>query len=151
MLRARTMAGAGGRASASASSESYTGRGSSTPCVGRRTEHTPRYTLGLLQTPHSSESTGGASSAGTRPGGSSGEGLAARRAAGNSAVKPSVSERAGTLSAWVFICFFLLSLLGSGSKELLKAVITEMGQLQLSFIATFCHLAGQNNRNSSLK
>ncbi|KAL9847407.1 mutS protein homolog 4 isoform 5-T5 [Geothlypis trichas] len=88
------MAGAGGRASASASSESYTGRGSSTPCVGRRTEHTPRYTLGLLQTPHSSESTGGASSAGTRPGGSSGEGLAARRAAGNSAVKPSVSERA---------------------------------------------------------
>ncbi|XP_063018983.1 mutS protein homolog 4 isoform X7 [Melospiza melodia melodia] len=87
------MAGAGGRAAASAASESYTGRGSSTPGVGGRTEHTPRYTLGLLQTPHSSESTGGASSGAARPGGSSGEGLAARRAAGNSAVKPSVSER----------------------------------------------------------
>ncbi|XP_054132646.1 mutS protein homolog 4 isoform X5 [Melozone crissalis] len=87
------MAGAGGRAAASATSESYTGRGSSTPGVGGRTEHTPRYTLGLLQTPHSSESTGGASSGGARPGGSSEEGLAARRAAGNSAVKPSVSER----------------------------------------------------------
>ncbi|XP_030806529.1 mutS protein homolog 4 isoform X3 [Camarhynchus parvulus] len=93
VLRARTMAGAGGRAAASAASGSYTGRGSSTPAVGGRTEHTPRYTLGLLQTPHSSESTGGACSGGVRPGSSSGEGLAARRAAGNSAVKPSVSER----------------------------------------------------------
>ncbi|XP_050832479.1 mutS protein homolog 4 isoform X2 [Serinus canaria] len=87
------MAGAGGRAAASATSESYTGRGSSTAGVGGRAEHTPRYTLGLLQTPHSSESAGGSSGGGARPGGSSGEGLAASRAAGNSAVKPSVSER----------------------------------------------------------
>ncbi|XP_059708249.1 mutS protein homolog 4 isoform X2 [Haemorhous mexicanus] len=93
VLRARTMAGAGGRAAASATSESYTGRGSSTPGVGGRAEHTPRYTLGLLQTPHSSERTGGSSGGGAPPGGSSGEGLAAGRAAENSAVKPSVSER----------------------------------------------------------
>lgn len=111
------MAGAGERAVASATSESYTGRGSSTPGVGGRAEQTPRYTLGLLQTPHSSESTGGSSSGGARPGGSGGEGLAAARAAGSSAVKPAVSERGGTLSARAFICSFilLLSLLGSSS------------------------------------
>ncbi|XP_063249673.1 mutS protein homolog 4-like isoform X3 [Prinia subflava] len=87
------MAGAGGRAAASATSGSYTGRGSSTPGVGGRAEQTPHYTLGLLQTPHGSESTGGSSRGGTRPGGSSGEGLAAGRAARSSAVKPAVSER----------------------------------------------------------
>ncbi|XP_053805463.1 mutS protein homolog 4 isoform X3 [Vidua macroura] len=88
------MAGAGGRAFASATSESHTGRGSSTPGVGGRAGQTPRYTLGLLQTPHSSESTGGSFSGGARPGGSSAEGLAAfPRAAGNSTVKPAVSER----------------------------------------------------------
>ncbi|XP_039587323.1 mutS protein homolog 4 isoform X5 [Passer montanus] len=93
VLRARTMAGAGGWAAASAASGSYTGRDSSTPGVGGRAEQTPRYTLGLLQTPHSSESIGGSSSGGARPGGSSREGLAAGRAAGSSAVKPAVSER----------------------------------------------------------
>ncbi|XP_041573133.1 mutS protein homolog 4 isoform X3 [Taeniopygia guttata] len=87
------MAGAGGRAIASATSESYAGRGSSTPSVGGRAEQTPRYTLGLLQTPHSSESTGACSSGGIRPGGSGGEGLVAGRVAGNSAVKPAASER----------------------------------------------------------
>ncbi|XP_064287753.1 mutS protein homolog 4 isoform X2 [Passer domesticus] len=93
VLRARTMAGAGGWAAASAASGSYTGRDSSTPGVGGRAEQTPRYTLGLLQTPHSSESIGDSSSGGARPGGSSREGLAAGRAAGSSAVKPAVSER----------------------------------------------------------
>ncbi|XP_031972587.1 mutS protein homolog 4 isoform X2 [Corvus moneduloides] len=88
------MAGAGGRAAASsASSESYTGRGSSTPGVGGRAEQTFRYTLGLLQTPHSTESSAGSSSGGARPGGSSGEGLAAGRAAGSGAMKPAASER----------------------------------------------------------
>ncbi|XP_023786138.1 mutS protein homolog 4 isoform X1 [Cyanistes caeruleus] len=87
------MAGVGERAAVSATSESYTGRGSSTPGVGGRAEQTPRYTLGLLQTPHSSKSTGGSSSGGARPAGSSGEGLAAARAAGSSAGKPAVSER----------------------------------------------------------
>ncbi|XP_032921644.1 mutS protein homolog 4 isoform X4 [Catharus ustulatus] len=75
------MAGTGGRV---ATSESYTGHCSSTPGVSGRAEQTPRYTLGLLQTPHSSESAGA---------GCSGEGLAASRAAGTSAVKPVVSER----------------------------------------------------------
>lgn len=113
------MAGAGGRAAASATSESYTGRGSSTPGVGGRAEQTPRYNLGLLQTPHSSESTRGSSSGEARPARSSGEGLAAGRAARSSAVKPAVSERGGMLSARAFICFFilLLSLGGSGSER----------------------------------
>lgn len=102
------MAGTGGRAAASASSESYTGRGSSTPDVGEREQQTPRYTLGLLQTPHSSSSSGGSSSGG---------GLAAGRAARSGAGKAAVSERGGTLSARAFIWFFILlpSLLGSGS------------------------------------
>lgn len=117
-LRARSMAGAGGRAAASATtSESYTGRGSSTPGVGGRAEHTPRYTLGLLQTPHSSESAGGSSGGGARPGGSSGEGLPASRAAGNSAVKPSVSERGGTVSARAFISLSAVLALSSPARE----------------------------------
>ncbi|XP_056350220.1 mutS protein homolog 4 isoform X2 [Oenanthe melanoleuca] len=84
------MAGGGGVVT---TSDSYTGRGSSTPGVGGRAEQTPRYTLGLLQTPHSSESSGASSNRGARPGGSSGEDLAAGRAAGTSAAKPAVSER----------------------------------------------------------
>uniref|UniRef100_A0A8C0VK66 MutS protein homolog 4 n=1 Tax=Cyanistes caeruleus TaxID=156563 RepID=A0A8C0VK66_CYACU len=94
------MAGVGERAAVSATSESYTGRGSSTPGVGGRAEQTPRYTLGLLQTPHSSKSTGGSSSGGARPAGSSGEGLAAARAAGKSYFgdKSSCVENANTLN-----------------------------------------------------
>ncbi|KAF4790228.1 mutS 4 [Turdus rufiventris] len=75
------MSGTGGRV---ATSGSYTGHCSSTPGVSGRAEQTPRYTLGLLQTPHSSESVGV---------GSSGEDLAASRAAVTSPVKPVVSER----------------------------------------------------------
>ncbi|XP_066046760.1 mutS protein homolog 4 isoform X3 [Chamaea fasciata] len=87
------MAGAGGRPAAAATSESYTGRGSSTPGVGGRAEQSPRYTLGLLRTPQSSASPGGSSSGGARPGGSSGGGLTAGRAARSSALKPAGSER----------------------------------------------------------
>ncbi|KAM6124131.1 mutS protein homolog 4, partial [Pterocles gutturalis] len=65
---------------ASAASESYTGRGSSTSGSGGRAEQTPRYTLGLLQTPRST--------AGSTGGGSSGEGLPRGRGASGSGVKP---------------------------------------------------------------
>ncbi|XP_064929347.1 mutS protein homolog 4 isoform X4 [Columba livia] len=65
----------GGGAAGSASSA---GRGCSTSGLSGRAERTPRYTLGLLQTPRSTGgSTGGSSSGGAGPGSSSGGGLAA--------------------------------------------------------------------------
>ncbi|XP_074687816.1 mutS protein homolog 4 isoform X3 [Strix aluco] len=91
MLRASSGADAWRRADAS---ESYTGRSSSTAGLGGRAEQTPRYTLGLLQTPRSTaDSTGDFSSGGARPGSSSGEGLAPSRAAGGSRAQPPVSGR----------------------------------------------------------
>ncbi|XP_075011605.1 mutS protein homolog 4 isoform X2 [Calonectris borealis] len=85
-----------------AASESYTGRGSSTSGLGERVERTPRYTLGLLQTPRSTaDSTGDFSSGGVRLGSSSGEGLAPSRAASGSRVKPPVPGRGVTSSSAV--------------------------------------------------
>ncbi|XP_061859958.1 mutS protein homolog 4 [Colius striatus] len=86
------MAGACSRAPASAASESYTGRDSSTSGPSGRGERTARYTLGLLQTPRSTtDSTGCSSSGGPGPGSSSGEGLAPSRSASGSMGKPPVS------------------------------------------------------------
>ncbi|XP_027575757.1 mutS protein homolog 4 isoform X2 [Pipra filicauda] len=90
------MAGAGGPGAASALSAlsaSCPSRGSSTPRAVGRAERTPRYTLGLLQTPRSSDSTGGSSGGAARPGNSSGEGLAPGLAAGSSGAKAAVSDR----------------------------------------------------------
>ncbi|XP_071668900.1 mutS protein homolog 4 isoform X3 [Patagioenas fasciata] len=65
----------GGGAAALASSA---GRGCSSSGLSGRAERTPRYTLGLLQTPRSTGgSTGGSSSGGAGPSSSSGGGLAA--------------------------------------------------------------------------
>ncbi|XP_071605918.1 mutS protein homolog 4 isoform X5 [Heliangelus exortis] len=89
MQRGSSTANTSGKAATSAASESYTGRDSSTSGLGGRGAHTPRYTLGLLQTPRSSaDSSGGFSSGGARPGSSSGEGFAPSRAAPGSRVKP---------------------------------------------------------------
>lgn len=109
MLEESSKANACGRAAASAASESYTGRGSSTSGWGGRVERTPRYTLGLLQTPRSTaDSTGDFSSGGVRPGSSSGEGLAPSRAAGASRVKPPVPGRGGgvRLSGSLILFFY---------------------------------------------
>ncbi|XP_061325780.1 mutS protein homolog 4 isoform X2 [Pezoporus flaviventris] len=91
MLEASSTAAAYRRETASATSESYTGRCSSTSGLGGRAERPPRYTLGLLQTPRSTTgSTGELSSGGAGPGSSSREGVAPSRVAG---VKAPVSGR----------------------------------------------------------
>ncbi|XP_062490045.1 mutS protein homolog 4 isoform X2 [Pezoporus occidentalis] len=91
MLEASSTAAAYRREAASATSESYTGRCSSTSRLGGRAERPPRYTLGLLQTPRSTTgSTGELSSGGAGPGSSSQEGVAPSRVAG---VKAPVSGR----------------------------------------------------------
>ncbi|XP_061221031.1 mutS protein homolog 4 isoform X2 [Neopsephotus bourkii] len=91
MLKESSKADAYRLEAASATSEPYTGRCSSTSGLGGRAERPPRYTLGLLQTPRSTTgSTGDLSSDGTKPGSSSGEGLAPTQLAG---IKAPVSGR----------------------------------------------------------
>ncbi|KAM6262316.1 mutS protein homolog 4 isoform 2-T2 [Porphyrio hochstetteri] len=87
-------ASARGRVAASAASDSYPGRGSSTSGLEGRAGRTPRYTLGLLQTPRSTaDSSGDCSRGGVRPGSSSGEGLAPRPAASGRGGKSPVPGR----------------------------------------------------------
>nr|XP_025972195.1 mutS protein homolog 4 [Dromaius novaehollandiae] len=78
-----------GRAGISATSDSYTGRCSSASGLGARVAQSPRYTLGLLQTPRSSaDSTGAFSSDGGRLDGSREGGLARGQVACSSGMKP---------------------------------------------------------------
>ncbi|XP_009573201.1 PREDICTED: mutS protein homolog 4-like, partial [Fulmarus glacialis] len=126
MLKESTKANACGWAAASAASESYTGRGSSTSGLGGRTEQTPRYTLGLLQTPRSTAD-------------STGEAAGSRKRRWGAAL-PSLS---GSLS----LSFILLpSLLGSGFERVVtSSTYAERGQQHLFVLATsFFRSARQN-------
>lgn len=117
----------GGGAAGSASSA---GRGCSTSGLSGRAERTPRYTLGLLQTPRSTGgSTGGSSSGGAGPGSSSGGGLAAGG-------KPPVPGRGGEAVALPFPCgalpFFYALVLSAGRFQApAQAVPQREGQQRL--------------------
>lgn len=114
----------GGGAAGSASSA---GRGCSASGLSGRAERTPRYTLGLLQTPRSTAgSTGGSSSGGAGPGSSSGGGLAAGG-------QPPVPSRGGGAAALPFPCgalplFYPLALSAGRFQAPAQAVPQREGQ-----------------------
>ncbi|KAK4819849.1 hypothetical protein QYF61_012994 [Mycteria americana] len=140
MLKERSEASARGRAAASAASESYTGRGSSTSGLGRRVEQTPRYAFGLLQTPRSTtDSTGDFSSGGVRPGSSSGEGLAPSRAASGSRVKPPVPGRGESYFGDKSSCVENSSTLNLTSSSSVRGLnSTRIGKTPLSSTRSVC-------------
>ncbi|XP_071420630.1 mutS protein homolog 4 isoform X2 [Pithys albifrons albifrons] len=130
------MAGAGGRAVASATSESCPGSsGPSTPGAGGRAEQTPRYMLGLLQTPRSSDSTGVSSEGrpqagwgGRRPG----------RAAGSSGPEAARLERGESYFGDKSSCVENTSTLNLTSSSVQGLNSTCIGKTPLSCSRSVC-------------